>query len=84
MTSKTAPRTGTLSTGNYFVETTDGPSVIYKTDKEGNKIWVASASDPQIAMEIIEGLILVEYKRFYYPQSTPNITVETETPGKGN
>lgn len=80
----TAPKTGTLSTGNYVVETSDGPSPIYKIDKQGNKIWVASASDPQVAMEIIEGLILVEYKRFYYPESTPSITVETETPEKGD
>jgi len=67
----------TLATGNYTIEVSDGPSMIYKFDKEGNKIWIASASDPDIAMTIIEGLILVEYKRFYYPDSNPTVNMES-------
>ncbi len=65
----------TLTTGKYTIEFSDGPSHIYKFDKTQNKIWVASASDPDTAMQIIEGLILVEHKRFYHPEATPNITV---------
>ncbi len=74
----TAQDKSTLSTGNYTIEFSDGPSHIYKFDENKNKIWIAAASDPQIAMEIIEGLILVEHKRFYHPEATPNITFETK------
>ncbi len=68
----------TLSTGKYTIEFSNGPSVIYKFDDKGNKIWIASAGDPQLAMEIIEGLILVEHKRFYRPEATPTVTVENK------
>jgi len=74
----TSQTKSTLTTGKYTIEFEDGPSHIYKFDKNQNKIWVASASDPDIAMKIIEGLILVEHKRFYHPEATPNITVETK------
>lgn len=67
------PASSTLSTGKYTIELARGSSVVYKFDDGGNKIWVCSAPDPQIAMEIIEGLILVEHKRFYYPDSAPKI-----------
>ena len=66
----------TLSTGKYTIELSKGASAVYKFDDEENKIWVCSASDPQVAMDIIEGLILVEHKRFYYPESTPVISME--------
>ncbi len=72
----TSQTKSTLTTGKYTIEFEDGPSHIYKFDENQNKIWVASASDPDIAMKIIEGLILAEHKRFYHPEATPNITVE--------
>ena len=71
----TSQKKSTLTTGKYTIEFDNGPSHIYKFDEAQNKIWVASASDPDIAMKIIEGLILVEHKRFYHPEATPNITV---------
>ncbi len=74
----TAQEKSTLSTGKYTIEFSNGPSAIYKFDDDGNKIWVASAGDPQLAMEIIEGLILVEHKRFYHPESAPTVTMETK------
>ena len=66
----------TLSADKYTIELSNGPSHIFKFDKEKQKIWIASAADPDLAMQIIEGLILVEHKRFYYPESTPNVTTE--------
>lgn len=72
MNSETSAKS-TLSTGKYTIELSRGASVVYKFDDSGNKSWVCSAGDPQIAMEIIEGLILVEHKRFYYPDSAPKI-----------
>ena len=70
----------TLSTGKYHIEIDEGPSVIYKFDDDGNKIWVATTSDPVIAMQIIEGLILVEHKRFYHPEATPTVSVKDDKP----
>ncbi len=70
----------TLSADKYTVEFSDGPSHIFKFNNTGDKIWVAAASDPDTAMQIIEGLIMVEYKRFYYPDSKPNITTEVQGP----
>ncbi len=75
------PTKSTLSVDKYTIELSDGPSHIYKLDNESNKIWVAAASDPDTAMQIIEGLILVEHKRFYYPESKPNITTEVHGTG---
>ncbi len=74
----TAKEKSTLTTGKYTIEFSDGPSHIYTFDDNKNKTWIASAADPQLAMQIIEGLILVEHKRFYHPDSAPEITVETK------
>ena len=75
-----APEKNTLSTGKYHIEFDNGPSIIYKFDDGGNKIWVATAPDPNTAMQIIEGLILVEHKRFYHPEATPTVTTEDSKP----
>lgn len=64
----------TLSTGKYTIEISAGPSSIYRVDEDGNKVWIGSATDPQLAMDIIEGLILVEHKRFYHPEAGPVIS----------
>ncbi len=71
----TAKEKSTLSAGKYTIEFSDGPSHIFMFDDKQNKTWVAAAADPDTAMKIIEGLILVEHKRFYHPEATPNITV---------
>lgn len=63
----------TLSTGKYSIEQSSGVATIYAEDTGGNKQWVASTTDPMKAMEIVEGLVLVEMKRFYYPESVPDI-----------
>ncbi len=76
----TVAEKSTLSTGKYFIEISDGPSVIYKFDENENKVWIASAPDPDIAMRIIEGLILVEHKRFYHPEAEPTISVNNSVP----
>jgi len=63
----------TLSTGKFHIEQTNGSACIFTEDAEGNREWIASTLDPFRAMEIVEGLLLVEMKRFYYPESTPQI-----------
>jgi len=62
-----------LTVGNYSIEMVDGGFGIYAIDELDNKQWVATAPDPELAMKIVEGLIMVEMKRFYHPEATPVI-----------
>jgi hypothetical protein len=68
----------TLSTGKYTVEFSSGATEIYKINELEDKEWVATTSDPQLAMTIVEGLILVEQKRFYHPESQPTFHMAEE------
>lgn len=61
----------TLSVGNYTIEMAPGGFGIFAADELGDKQWIATAPDPEVAMKIVEGLILVEIKRFYHPESAP-------------
>ena len=67
---------GTLSVGKYFIELSNGPAIVYCLDESGEKRWICSTTDPQKGMDIIEGLILVETKRFYYPETGHKINNE--------
>lgn len=64
----------TLSTGKYTIELSSGATMIYKISEEGEKIWFCSTTDPSAAMDIVEGMILVEYKRFYHPEAAPKVS----------
>jgi hypothetical protein len=67
----------TLKTGNYVIELSNGPSIVYKIEPtSGSKEWVCTCPEPEAAMVIIEGLILVENKRFHYPDSAPKLNFE--------
>ncbi len=61
----------TLSVGNYNITSGTGGFLISLVGDLGQREWLATAADPQIAMRIVEGLVLVEMKRFYHPESTP-------------
>jgi hypothetical protein len=64
----------TLRTGNYVIDLSDGPSVVSRLEeKSGHKEWICTCPDPEAAMIVVEGLILVENKRFYYPEATPTV-----------
>jgi hypothetical protein len=68
----------TLSVGNFSIERAPGGFGIFAVDEVDNKTWIATAPDPELAMKIVEGLILVDMKRFYYPESTPTVTTTAE------
>ena len=68
----------TLKTGKYTIRISAGSVGIYALDEAGNEKWLAAAADVDIATNIVEGLILVETKRFYYPQSGPDIKPNVE------
>lgn len=63
----------TLSTGKYTIELNSGATMVYKITDAGDKVWFCSTTDPSAAMDIVEGLILVEYKRFYHPEAAPKV-----------
>lgn len=72
-----AEENSTLRTGNYVIELTNGPSMVYKIDPDCNfKEWVCSCPDPEKAMTVVEGLLLVENKRFYFPEATPSLNFQ--------
>jgi len=64
----------TLAVGKYSIEMKDGFFAIFAADEFGNREWLASAPDPELAMKIVEGLIMVEMKRFHHPEATPVVT----------
>jgi hypothetical protein len=69
--------TGTLRTGKYVVDITGNGCSIFKIEENESKIFVCGGiSDPELAMMLIEGLILVDNKRFYYPDSGPSVAAE--------
>jgi hypothetical protein len=62
----------TLSTGKYDIEFGEKGTNIFTTDAEsGQRQWMATVSDPETATKVVEGLILVEHKRFYRPEAAP-------------
>jgi hypothetical protein len=61
----------TLTVGKYSIESAEGGFGIFAVGEFDNKEWVATAPDPELAMKIVEGLIMVEMKRFYHPEATP-------------
>lgn len=69
-----------LSADKYVIEQSEHGFVIYANHELGGQEWIATASDPKVAMDIVEGLILVEMKRFYYPDSDPTFVSGDEKP----
>ncbi len=60
-----------LRVDSYSIEQTSGGFGIYHIPTDDTKTWLATASDPEVAMRIVEGLIMVQMKRFYHPGSDP-------------
>jgi len=70
----------TLSVGNFTIEGSEGGFAIFAVDEIGEKEWIATAPDPEIAMKIVEGLIMVDTKRFYHPESQPTFSTTEGKP----
>lgn len=66
----------TLKTGKYTVKIGGSAAQIFSVDEAGVEHWLASAKDLELATAIVEGLILVETKRFYHPDSVPKFSAE--------
>ena len=66
---------GTLTHGNYTADIGRDGCTIYVT-KEDQRIFLCGGiADPELAMAIMEGLILVEAKRFYHPEAKRAVTM---------
>ncbi len=71
----------TLRTGNYTIELGGAGCTVFRLEGDSSKVFICGrVPDPELAMMIIEGLILVENKRFYYPESTPTMVTEHKDP----
>ncbi len=71
----------TLKYSNYTIEITEtGFGVFAEETGSQEKEWVCTAADPQVAMSIIEGLVLLEHKRFHYPDSEPTFQSGNDKP----
>jgi hypothetical protein len=70
----------TLTNGKYTIELGSGATQVFAVDDFGNKQWVCSTTDPNKAMDIVEGLVMVETKRFYYPESKPTVSAPASGP----
>ena len=69
-----------LSVGNYSISESPGGYGIFLSDEFGDSQWMDTAPDPEIAMKIVEGLVMVEMKRFYHPESTPTFKGTDDKP----
>jgi len=69
-----------LSVDKYVIESGKTGFAIYADVGGGSREWIATAGDPKTATDIVEGLILVEMKRFYYPESQPTFSSEDGRP----
>lgn len=64
----------TLAVGNYSIELISEGFGVFNTDEFNNKERVAIVLDPEVGMRVVEGLILVDMKRFYHPEAAPVIS----------
>lgn len=78
MSDSTAP--STLKTGKYSIQFSGSGTTIFAEEEFGDKKWIATTTDPEMAMTIVEGLILVEHKRFYHPETKPVIKDQENKP----
>ncbi len=60
---------GTLTHGNYTADIGPGGCAIYVTKADQKIFLCGGIADPELAMAIMEGLILVEAKKFYHPEA---------------
>jgi len=65
---------GSLQHGKYTIDISAVGCSVHAIE-EGQKIFLCGGiSDPELAMAIVEGLILVEAKRFYKPDAERVVT----------
>jgi len=66
---------GTLQQGNYTVDIESGGCVVSKIEGDQKIFLCGGIGDPELAMTIVEGLVLVEAKKFYHPEAARTVTM---------
>ena len=66
---------GNLTHGKYTIDIESGGCAVYSIDNEQKVFLCGGIADPELAMSIVEGLLLVEAKRFYVPEAKRDVTM---------
>ncbi len=70
----------TLTHGKYTIDIVRGGCAVYTLEDDQKIFLCGGIADPELAMTIVEGLILVEAKKFYHPEAKRDVTmVDRET-----
>ncbi len=65
----------TLTHGKYTIDIGGGGCSVYSLDENNQKIFLCGGiGDPELAMTLVEGLLLVEAKRFYAPDAERTVS----------
>ncbi len=65
----------TLTHGKYTIDIERGGCAIYVIEEDQKIFLCGGIADPELAMAIVEGLILVEAKKFYHPEAKRAVTM---------
>ncbi|KKL91719.1 hypothetical protein LCGC14_1891860 [marine sediment metagenome] len=65
----------TLTHGKYTIDIERDGCAIYVIEEDQKIFLCGGIADPELAMSIVEGLILVEAKKFYHPEATRAVTM---------
>ncbi len=69
---------GTLKHGKYTVDIEPNGCSVYAIEENQKVFLCGGIGDPELAMTIVEGMILVEAKRFYVPEATRDVKIEAK------
>jgi len=68
--------TGNLTHGKYTIDIDPGGCVVSSLEGDQKVFICGGIADPELAMTIVEGLLLVEAKKFYHPEAARSITMQ--------
>ena len=66
---------GTLTHGKYTIDIERGGCAVYAVEDDQKIFLCGGIADPELAMSLVEGLLLVEAKRFYHPEAERAVTM---------
>lgn len=63
----------TLTHDKYTIDIDRGGCTIYILEEDQKIFLCGGIADPELAMTIVEGMILVEAKKFYHPEAARDV-----------
>ena len=70
---------GTLTHGKYTIDIDRKGCAVYLIEGEQKIFLCGGISNPELAMTIVEGMVLVEAKQFYVPEAARTVSTAGET-----